>query len=447
MAKKQKSVRALAFETLFTFEKTLQRLDVLTERVLQRPDLKARDRRFFKNLVYSVVRHRLYLDWVGEQLFTGRYKKLLLKFKILLRMALYELLYMKAIPAHATVDEYVELAKKRLDVQHSKMMNGLLRNYLRKKPALDPDAVFSDPVERLSVKYSFPKWMIKRWLGFWDVAEVEALCKKLNEPPDFDVHINTKKISVNAFKKLLRSKIVPFEETAYDPQTIRVKDLQPFIRERWFEKGYCVVQDEGAALVAEQLQISENDVVLDMCAAPGGKYVQLLKRKPQGGTIVAMDIDLSRLKRVKQNVERLGLEGGLFVVADGRHLPFKKVFTRILLDAPCSGLGVIRKHPDIKWRRTLEEIVEFSRLQNQLLEGAQEVLRKDGQLVYSTCTIDYLENENVANNFLEQKGTAFKVLAPEGVNEEMVEKGFVRIQPHRHGMDGSFFVRFKKTAD
>ncbi|MCD6375513.1 MAG: 16S rRNA (cytosine(967)-C(5))-methyltransferase RsmB [Caldisericaceae bacterium] len=445
MIKKPKSARALAYEVLFKFEKTFDRLDDLSDRALAQNELSSRERRFFKNLTSGVVRHRLYLDWIGSQLYRGRYKKLLIKFKVLLRQALFELIFMNAIPDHAAVNEYVNLTKKKLNPFQAKLMNGLLRNFLRQKKDFLPPLKISDPIKRLSVQYSFPEWLIKRWIGFWGEEETEALCKKMNEPPDFDIHINKQKISPKKFKNLLLEKKVPFKEVEYDSGVLRVNDLQPFLRERWFEKGYCVVQDESAALVADQIELKEGSKILDMCAAPGGKYVQLLKKKPAGAVLVAADIDFVRLKKVKQNVERLGLKGGLFVVADGKNPPFKTGgFDQILIDAPCTGLGVIRKHPDIKWRRKFEEIVEFSKIQEDLLEAADAILKPGGKLIYSTCTVDYFENENVAQEFLSKHAQKYQLQQAKAPDPTMLNEGFVRIQPQQHNMDGGFCAVFLK---
>ncbi len=444
MTKKPKTARALAYEVLFKFEKTFDRLDDLSERALQQNEMSARERRFFKNLVSGVVRHRLYLDWVGTQLYKGRYRKLLLKFKILLRLALYELIFLSAIPAHATLNEYVNLAKKKVSSVQVKILNGLLRAYLREKERLAPEKIIKDPVQRLSVQYSFPEWMIKRWIGFWGEQETEALCAALNEPPDFDIRINTQRISAEKFKKRLLEEKVPFNETVFDSNVIRVKDIQPFLRHRWFEKGYCVVQDESAALVVKQMELEEGQTVLDMCAAPGGKYVNMLQQAPQEALLLAMDVDAGRLRKVKENVEHLLLSGAHYVVADGRALPFRNLFDRILIDAPCSGLGVIRKHPDIKWRRSFQEIVEFSGIQKDLLRAAHVQLKSGGLLVYSTCTIDYFENENVIESFLEEFGKDYEVLPPVVPEPSMIQGNFVRIFPHRHRMDGSFIARLRK---
>lgn len=441
---KPKSARALAYEVLFKFEKTFDRLNDLSERALQQNELSPRERRFFKNLVSGVVRHRLYLDWIGSQLYKGRYKKLLIKFRVLLRLALYELIFLSAIPAHATLNEYVNLARKKVSGLQAKVLNGMLRSYLRQKESLDPRQRIKDPIQRIRIQHSFPEWMVKRWIGFWGEQETDALCAALNQPPDFDIHINTQKIKVEKFKELLLSEKIAFLETSYDPEVIRVKDIQPFLRHHWFEKGYCVVQDESAALVVKQLEFSASAKILDMCAAPGGKYVQMLKKAPQDSLLVAMDVDAERLKKVKQNVEHLSLAGGRYVAGDGRDLPFSAAFDQILIDAPCSGLGVIRKHPDIKWRRNFNEIVEFSKIQMELLRAADKQLKKGGLIVYSTCTIDYFENENVVENFLNEYGDSYELLPPVAPDASMIQGNFLRIFPHKHGMDGSFCARLRK---
>ena len=441
---KSKSARAVAYEALFKFEKTLGRLDDISERALQANPMSARERRLFKNLVSGVVRHRLYLNWIGQQLYKGRYKKLLFKFRVLLRLGLYELIFLSAIPAHATLNEYVNLAKKKLNPTQAKILNALLRSYLRRKEELDPAVQIKDTVQRLSVQYSFPEWMVKRWIGFWGARETEALCASLNEPPDFDIRINTNKISVKKFKRLLLSEKVPFAETEWDDEVIRVKDIQPFLRQRWFEKGYCLVQDESAALVIRQLDLKAGIDYLDMCAAPGGKYIQALKAAGEQARLIAADADAARLKKVKQNVQNLMLDGGHYVAADGRKLPFKNRFDQILIDAPCSGLGVIRKHPDIKWRRSFREIVEFSKIQLDLLRAAHKQLKSGGLIVYSTCTIDYFENENVIESFLQEFGNEYELLPPIVPEESMKQGNFLRIFPHKHGMDGSFCARLLK---
>ncbi len=437
--------RATAYNVLFIFQQNLSRLDDILNEQLAKNELTARDRRFLKNLTSGVVRHLRLLDWTAAQLYHGRYQKLLLKSRVILQQALYELKFLDHIPARATLDQYTTLAKKKVGLRPAKMVSGLLHAYLRRRDELSADKLIADPAEHIGVQYSFPDWLIKRWLHLWGREATEALCSWLNKPPQFELRVNTSRISVKKFTTLLDKHDMVWQPSPYFPEVVRIEDTQAVLAERWLEKGYCAFQDESAMLPVELLQIEECDRVLDMCAAPGGKYGRMLDRF--GGKIfaVAVDNDSKRLKRVKENAERIAPGKGRFVAADGRHLPFKIQFDKILLDAPCSGLGVIRKHPDIKWRRTMRELAEFARLQEELLQAAADSLRKGGRLVYSTCTIDPLENENVANAFLEKQKQQFKILEPPPSARPFAAECFVRTSPHRHQTDGSFCAVFEKS--
>ena len=436
------SAREAAFGIVFQFEQEKARLDGLLASGLNGFENDNRSRRFARNLSSGVIRHLLYLDWISEQLYHGNFKKMLSKTKVLLRLALYEIIFMDAVPARASLNEYVNLAKKKLGFKTSQMVNGILRNYLRQKEELNPGDKITNPLERISVLYSFPLWMVRRWEKYWGLEETERLCRALNTPPRFDLQINTAAISASAFKKLLRQQGISFQESSYFENMLSVDDFYEIIEQGWLEQGLCSVQDESAAIPVQLLNPGKEDRVLDICAAPGGKFLQLLQNKPQ--MAVAADIDLQRLKRVKENVDRLKLPGGYFVCADGRHLPFKPLFTKILLDAPCSGLGVIRKHPDIKWRRQETEPASFSRLQQEILKAGTDLLGTGGHITYSTCTIDETENEDTVAAFLKNTPNAVSLIRSEEKFLPFELGQFLRTFPQRHGTDGSFCALFQK---
>jgi len=444
--KDTKSIRALAYKILLEFDKHRPRLDEVIEKTLTNTTLDNRQRRFLRHLISGTVRNLIYLDWLIARLYSGRFRKMLQKQKALLRLALYELTGMQSVPERATLYEYGELARKFIGPSGLKVVNGILRGFLRRRNELQPQKLISDPAERISVRYSFPLWMVKRWLSFWGEEETEALCRKLNEPPQFELHVNTNKISLERFKTLLTEKKIDFHPSPYFPDVLAVSDIQAVRQAGWFEQGYCLVQDESAHIPVEVLQPAAGETVLDVCAAPGGKYAQILEKQQGRGLVVAVDIDLRRLKRVKENVQHLGLKGGVFVCADARFMPFKTSFDKILLDAPCSGLGVIRKHPDIKWRRDFEEIVEFSQLQSTLLQASFELLKTGGRLVYSTCTVDYMENENVVRDFADRLSRQVKLLEPPETLPGDKTESFLRTFPHKHNTDGSFCALIKKIS-
>ena len=441
--KSQKSARLLAAEVLFRFEKTKIRLDDLSAEVYQKNNLKKEEKRLFKHLVSGVVRHLLYLDWMAAFFFKGNYKKALIKNKTILRLAFYELLFLKQVPDYAAVNEYVNLARKKSSPQFAKQVNAILRNFLRNKSLPDPVKRIKDVALQISTVYSFPIWLVKRWLSFWGADEVRLLCEAINRVPEFDLVINEAKIAASDFKALLAEKELEFSESDNFNNMITIADIQAVRDNGWFDAGYCRVQDESAAIPVSLLDIQPGDLVLDACAAPGGKYLQILSAGADG---IAVDSDLKRLKKVKSNVQNNFGDKGMFVCADARALPFKEGFSKILVDAPCSGLGVIRKHPDIKWRRDFRQIIEFSKLQSDILQQAASLTAEEGRLVYSTCTLDFMENENTADTFLEKNKDDFEVQPVSDKFRGFSSGSYLRTYPHKNKMDGSFCAVFEKKS-
>ncbi|MEJ2545336.1 MAG: RsmB/NOP family class I SAM-dependent RNA methyltransferase, partial [Calditrichaceae bacterium] len=251
------------------------------------------------------------------------------------------------------------------------------------------------------------------------------------------------KISTEKMIQKLEQKDIKFQKSDLFENVFKIKDTQKLIHSGFLGDGLCSVQDDSAHIPVELLDIQNGNTVLDMCAAPGGKFIQILQ-KEKSITAIAVDADKSRLKRVKENLNRLNLTHGFLVVADARQLPFKPIFDKILLDAPCSGLGVIRKHPDIKWRRNEAEIQSFIKIQTDLIKQAGMHLMKDGKLIYSTCSIDIDEDENITNAFIENNSNHFKQIAPPEFYKHFQKKGHIRTFPDEKSMDGSYCAIIKK---
>ncbi len=438
------NAREVSYKVLHTFEVTKNRLDLLESKFKLNEILSQQDKKLSKNLINGSVRHLLYLDWIAARLYHGKYKKLLIKTKTILRLAFYELIFVDHIPSHATINEYVALGKKKVGVAQAKMINAMLRNFLRGKVEVDPKKVIRNDEERLSIQYSFPRWLIKRWISLWGTKESEALCGSLNRLPDFDLRINISLISVEKFLQLLSDSEVEYKESELFKNRVKITNIQTVIQNGWFDIGYCSLQDESAAIPVELLNVQDSEVVLDVCSAPGGKLTQILEQKNKHINIIAVDVNKKRLKRVRDNVKRLKKKDVLFVVANGKYLPFKPFFNKILLDTPCSGLGVIRKHPDIKWRRTMDEIIEFSELQKDILKEASGMLKKTGQLVYSTCTLDPLENGDVIDTFLQDNPNKFRLIKPFNKFINYCKDDRIQTLPQRDDMDGSFCAIIEK---
>lgn len=440
--KNRPTSRKIAVQVLSRFERDRSRLDDLIAEHIKDQFPDPRDRRYIKRVTAGVVRNLSYLDWIIMQFYRKNYNKAQIRLKNILRLAIFEIIYMDAIPNHATVNEFVELAKAELSHPQSRVVNGILRNLLRTPDLPDPAEKIEDEAQKLSVLYSFPVWLVKRWLALWGRAETEQLLAAFNKTPRYELAVNTARISTKDFLAKLKEHKIDFEQSRLAPELISVKNMQQVRESGLLEEGWCSVHDESAHIPVMLLEINDGQVVLDMCSAPGGKLIQILQQNRQI-TALAVDSNLPRLRRARENIQRLGLGPVHFVVADGLHLPFKPVFDNILLDAPCSGLGVIGKHPDIKWRRSMAEITQFSHLQSGLLNNAAEVLKPGGRLVYSTCTIDPLEDEDVVERFSTVRHEMKRLSLPAHL-DALSQANYIRTFPHRHGTDGSFAVVFQK---
>ena len=439
-----KTARELAYQILFEFERNHHRIDILESKHLKNAGITFQDRRFAKHLYSGSIRHLIYLDWIIGRLYHGHFSKLLDKVKTILRLAIYEIIYLDHVPEHATVNEYVSLTRKKINARQSALVNAVLRNYLKDPNAHNPDTEIKELKELISVKHSFPLWMIDRWIKFWGEEKTKKLCRALNEDPDFAVYLNHNKVSSEQFEKLLNDRNILFQKSCFFTEVYRMKDMQKFIHTGALTDAICTVQDESAHIPVELLDIQNGEKILDMCAAPGGKFVQILQ-KNKSSIAIAVDNDKTRIQIVKENMKRLNLTNGFLVVADARRLPFKPIFDKILLDAPCSGLGVIRKHPDIKWRRKEAEIQSFGKLQTELAEESIGYIKKEGKLVYSTCSIDPLENETVTGYLLDKHQDEIMQLEPPESFASLQNDKNIRTFPEVNFMDGSYCAIFKKN--
>ena len=434
------NARESAFHILALFEKTNQHLDSLIESQLTAGRLTAKERKFAHNLVSGVIRNKTLFDWKVTTLYKGNYKKMLDNFKIILRLALYELDFLDYIPPHATVNEYVNLAKTKIPSANVGAVNGILRTYLREGKSLKPEKKFKYADTQLAIKYSFPEWIIKRWLGFWGVDFVTALCESFNKRPVFDLRINLQKISTTEFKERLVNEKIQFSESVHFENVVKITDIQNLRNSQLLKAGFCSVQDESGLLATTLLPIPESgDRILDACSAPGGKYIALWEKFGKNTQIISVEKNGKRILKIRENSERIGALNPMIIQADAQHLPFNIKFEQILADVPCSGMGTIQKHPDIKWRRTLEEILRFQKLQLDILDNLSQYTKPTGTLVYCTCTIDPAENEAVIEQFLERNRDEFEIVSPPvEFGDICIDSKYIRTFPHLHQMDGSF---------
>jgi 16S rRNA (cytosine967-C5)-methyltransferase len=434
--------RDLAYIALMKFDSSQERISAILDSLLQTNRLSQRDKKFYFNLTNGVLRHRNLLDWKASNYYHGKYVHAHNKLKNLLRLAFYEIEFLDHIPPRATVNEYVNLARKKLNSKAASLLNAVLRNSLRDKNPPDPQKKFKYTATQLSVKYSYPEWLIKRWIGVWGEERTEYLCRSMNHRPDFDVHINPAKITDSDFEKQLLTNGIGFNRSSYSEQVFKITDVQSLQRTGWLKDGICRVQDESGRIPVELLSPKKNSMVLDACAAPGSKFVTLKDIYSDEINLIGAEIFEDRISRLSQNCATWGIRPHHLVLSDSLQPPFNRIFDHILLDVPCSGLGTIQKNPDIKWRRKEDELPEFQKLQLSLLNSMSNLIKPGGTIVYSTCTIDQMENEEVVDKFLHQHKDTFQIIAPEHKNlRPFIEGNFIRTYPDKHEMEGSFAAK------
>jgi len=415
--------------------------------------LDERDRAFVNNLVQGVIRQRLRLDWTIEQLSAFPVKKIDEDVLNVLRMALYQIFFMDRVPESAAVNEAVNLVREAKRPRHViSFVNGLLRTACRRKDDLEfPDRV-GDRARYLSVYYSYPLWLADKWISELGEDDAEALMSAQNDFPGINIRVNSLRTSREAFIETLSHYGIIARSLAWSPQGIVLDGHRgrPDALDA-FKKGLFQVQDQAAQIASHLLAVRPGCRVLDICAGLGGKSSHLAELMDGKGQVIALDSNKAKLVLLAENTERLGMKN-IFPVAGDAAQPlsslFRCQFDRVILDAPCSGLGVISRHPDIKWNRSKEDIPRLAEAQEKFLNSAASVVAKGGELLYVVCTISREENEGVVEGFLKENGDFSPVdlgkRAPEWCLDLIDDKGFYRTWPHIHKMDGFFAALFRK---
>ncbi|MBW4577409.1 MAG: 16S rRNA (cytosine(967)-C(5))-methyltransferase [Aphanothece sp. CMT-3BRIN-NPC111] len=473
--------RQLAFLALRDVHQRGAFADVALDKWLRTSELNAVDKRLVTELVYGSVRRMRSLDALIDQLGKKKANQQPPHLRTILHLGLYQLRYLSQIPDSAAVNSTVQLAKENGFSGLTGVVNGLLRQYIRLtnlglKPSSEipeisksseqpgnpksqiPNPKSSDslqlpenPVERLGVLHSFPDWIIQAWLEQLGLAETAQLCEWMNQSPTIDLRVNPLQASIEEVEAAMQSAGVAVERVPYLPQALRLTGSIGAIQHLpGFNEGWWTVQDSSAQLCSLLLAPEPGEVVIDACAAPGGKTTHLAELMGDEGTVWACDRTTSRLKKLKENAQRLNLQSIQICTGDSRNLSeFTNQAHRVLLDAPCSGLGTLHRRADARWRQTPATVQELSTLQGQLLDRVATWVKPGGILVYATCTIHPLENEGVIQPFLDRHPNwQIEPPPPDSPFAAFATPDrWMKVWPHRHQMDGFFMVRLKLGAE
>jgi len=413
--------------------------------------LDSRDRAFVTELVYGTVARKITLDWVISRFSETRLTKLSKWVLQILRMGAYQLLFLDRVPPSAACNTSVELAKKYARASAG-FVNAILRNISRKISEIRVDeAGTGSRVKDLSIRYSFPEYLTEEWLSMYGAEFTEKLLASLLERPPLTVRVNTLKTSRDDLTAELKSEGIDSQPGLFLDEALELKNVPDISKTKSFINGKMTVQDESSMLAAKILDPKPGERILDVCAAPGGKTTHIAQMMKNDGHILAWDIHPHKIDLINDNAKRLGI-----TIIDAKQtdalMPAHEAvdrFDRVLVDAPCSGTGIIRRKPDIKWQRKQDDFGNLIEVQRKILYNASRYVIPGGTLVYSTCSVDERENTGVAMEFLkenpEYEAEALELYLPDPLKgKDGCRRGMLSLYPHIDRTDGFFIARFRR---
>jgi len=412
-----------------------------------RREFEGRDSAFILELVYGVLRHRSLLDWTLDRFSANPLGTTDIDTRNILRLGAYQLLFLDRVPASAAVNTSTELAKEH--GRKSGYVNGLLRNLQRNRNSL-PRPDFDEPARQLSVQYSHPEWLVRRWILRFGRERAEKLLTACNRPAPLVIRANILRTTRDELKQALVAEGAEVRETTYSSAGLELLSSPGLTDLTAFREGRFLVQDEAAQLVSLMLAPESGETVLDACAAPGGKATHLAELMGNQGSVVALDSDAGRMGRVAENSIRLGTTIVRPVVGDAAKYR-EAVFDKMLVDAPCSGLGVLRRHPDGRWTKAEKIIAERQTVQRNILANCAALLKPGGALVYATCTTEPEENEDLIKAFIASRRGEFRIedprpYLPPPAGPLIGPEGFFRTYPDEPSLDGFFAARLVRNG-
>lgn len=420
--------------------------DLALDAELERAPLSTRDRALATELVYGTLRWQRYLDWVLAPHSRRRLDLLDPRPLVLLRMAAYQIVFLQRVPPFAAVNDAVTLARRRSKPGVAEFVNAVLRSFARRGVREREPTPPPDPAEALGLRCSFPTWLAARWIARWGAAEAEALMRAMNDRAPLTLRANRLRTTREALaERLAGEENIAARATAYAPEGLVADHGGHPASWRAFADGDFAVQDEASMLVTRLLEPCPGEMVADVCSAPGTKTTHLAELMDNRGRVLAFDPQPARLKLVAAATSRLGV--GIVQTLEGPAQELAGRFAHgcdaVLVDAPCSNLGVLRRNPDVKWRRHLADLPASAARQREILTAAAGMVKPGGRLVYATCSLEPEENDEVVGSLL-QGNRRWAVDPPATFPLALDAEGVLRCLPHRHGTDGFTAVRLRR---
>lgn len=444
--------RQVAFKALQRYERGMAADEALSDALSQANLKDPRDRALATTLVFGTIRRWATIDHIIEQYSRRPLTRIDRGVLTALRLGVYQIMWLDRVPGHAVVNETVTQVKKIGGRGAAGFANAVLRSLLRSGRHVVFPSPEEDLVAHLSIVHSHPAWLVKRYLSRLGRQETEALLAANNTPPEVTVRVNRRRAVPQHVMDAFRRHGAHVEPGRYLPEALRVRAQTSPSELPGFNEGLFTPQDEGSMLVPHALQPAAGERILDACAAPGTKTSQIAELMDDNGTTMAFDRDHLRLELVRENARRLGLQSVETRVVDARYavdVLGHAWADRVLVDAPCSGLGTLARRPDLRWRKRPEDIPSLAQLQGEILDGVAPVVRPGGILVYSTCTTEPEENQDVVAAFLERRPDYRLVRLsglPEALQQEVADEGWLQLWPHRHHTDGFFIAKMERVS-
>jgi 16S rRNA (cytosine967-C5)-methyltransferase len=418
--------------------------NIILNTKLNNSRLEERDKALTTEIVYGTLKYKYTIDIILESFLTQKLNKMDSFIVNLLRISIYQINYLDKVPSFAVVNEAVEISKKYKNIGASKLVNGVLRNYLRNRDKNFAEG--KDKIGALSYEYSFEPWMVKLFVTQYGEEKAETIMKGLNTTPALTVRVNSYKTGYEEAIENLKASGYEVEEGYVCPEAVRIVKGSSVEKNPLFRQGLITVQDESAMLVAPALNPEQNEIVMDLCSAPGGKTTHISELMNNSGQVYAFDIHSDKLKLIEDNAKRLHITNIQCYVMDAAVLNEKFIdfADKVLIDVPCSGLGIIRKKPEIKYTKNLKEMKALVDIQRNILKNASQYVKAGGTLLYSTCTLNKKENEETIKWFLDSfNNYSIEPLFYGNMDNIIYDKFGVTILPNEY-MDGFFIAKLKR---